>query len=821
MLALKSAIRSLRATPLVSGVAILSLALGIGANTAIFSIVDALLLKSLPVEHAGQLVVMRAGEFRASWTNPIWEEIRARPELFDGAFAAGRVGFNAASAGEVEPIDGLFASGDYFRVLGVQPVLGRVFSPADDVRGGGPDGAVAVISYALWQSRFGGARDVIGRTLTLSRVQYTIIGVTPSEFFGHEVGRRTDVYVPLGTEPLVRGTESYLDARSTWWMQVFARLKPGQSAEQATALLTGAQPGIREATIPQQYRPVDVARYLTDPFRLDPAAAGVSGLRTRYRTPLMALTAVVAFTLLIACGNIANLLLARASARRHEFAVRTALGASRWRLARQLLAENVVLSTIGAAAGVLVAMWGSQLIVSQIATTQNRLFLDIGVDWRMLGFTAAIAITTTLIFGIAPALLATRVPPMDAMKEQGRGTTSGKQARVAGGLVLAQVSLSLVLLIAAGLFVRTFQSLAKLDLGFVPERVLVMNIGAQRTGVEPTQRGQLYQRLREAAVNVPGVTHAALSVVTPVSGSQWNGDLYFPNKPDLPEEERIVNYNYLSPGWFATMQLPIIAGRDFDDRDRPGGVHAALVNRKFAEKYFDGENPIGKIVQTPPRPDEPGKTIEIIGLTGDAVYESLRESLSPTMYWAMSQNDEAPSGVTLTVRTTSANPVELSRALNAAMLAVHPDLTTSFRPLEDFISAAMSQERLIAMLSGFFGALALLLAALGLYGVTAYAVVRRRGEIGIRLALGASPAAVVRGILSRTGLLVGAGIIVGGAASWWASRFVSALMFGIPATDKTTIVGAMLVLAVVSALAGWIPARRAARIDPAEALRES
>lgn len=821
MLALRSAIRSLRATPLVSGVAILSLALGIGANTAIFSIVDALLLKTLPVAHAERLVVMRAGEFRASWTNPIWEAIRARPELADGAFAAGRVGFNAASAGEVDQVDGLFASGDYFRVLGVEPVLGRVFTPADDARGGGPDGAVAVISYALWQSRFGGAPDVIGRTFTLSRVQYTIIGVTPSEFFGHEVGRRTDVYVPLGTEPLVRGRESYLDARSTWWMPIFFRLKPGQSAEQATALLIAAQPGIREATIPQQYRPQDVERYLTDPFRLDPAAAGVSGLRTRYRTPLMALTAVVAFTLLIACGNIANLLLARASARRHEFAVRTALGASRWRLARQLLAENVVLSTIGAAAGVLIAIWGSQLIVAQIATTQNRLFLDIGVDWRMLGFTAFVAITTTLIFGIAPALLATRVPPMEAMKEQGRGTTSGKQARVAGGLVLAQVSLSLVLLVAAGLFVRTFQSLAQLDLGFVPERVLVMNVGAQRTGIEPTQRGQLYQRLLEAAVNVPGVSHAALSVITPVSGSQWNGDLYFPNKPDLAEEERIVNYNYLSPGWFATMQTPIVAGRDFDARDRLGGVRTALVNRKFAEKYFDGENPIGKIVQTPPRPDAAGKTIEIIGLVGDAVYEGLRDPLTPTMYWAMAQDSTAPSGVTLTVRTTTPNPVELSRALTAAMLAVNPDLSTSFRPLDEFISAAMSQERLIAMLSGFFGVLALLLAALGLYGITAYAVVRRRSEIGIRLALGASPTAVVRGILSRTGALVAAGIIVGGAASWWASRFVSTLLFGLPPTDPATIVGAMLVLALVSAFAGWIPARRAARIDPAEALREN
>jgi predicted lysophospholipase L1 biosynthesis ABC-type transport system permease subunit len=327
---------------------------------------------------------------------------------------------------------------------------------------------------------------------------------------------------------LIRGTESSLDRRSTWWLAVFVRTKPGQTLEQASAILATAQAGMREETIPDNWRPQDIARYLEDPLRLDPAASGISSLRRRYERPLMALTAVVAFTLLIACGNIANLLLARASARRHEFAVRTALGASRWRMARQLLAENLVLSALGAAAGVLVAVWGSRLIVSQIATTSNRVMLDIGVDWRMLSFTAVVAIATTLLFGIAPALLATRVPPMEAMKDQGRGGTSGRQARFPSTLVLAQVSLSLMLLVAAGLFVRTFTSLAKLDLGFVPQSVLVMNVGAQRTGIEPEQRGLLYQRMREAALAVPGVTNAALSVVTPVSGSQWNNIIEIP-----------------------------------------------------------------------------------------------------------------------------------------------------------------------------------------------------------------------------------------------------------------------------------------------------
>ena len=821
MTELRSAFRALRATPLVSLVAILSLALGIGANTAIFSIVDALMLRSLPVEHASRLVVLREGESRASWTNPIWEAVRSRPQLFDGAFAVGRARFNAARGGEVDPIDGLFASAHYFDVLGVTPAMGRTFTETDDRRGGGPDGPVAVISHALWQDRFGGAPDVVGRAITLDRVAFTIIGVTPAGFFGHEVGRAFDVVVPIGTEPLVRGAESSLDRRSTWWMSIFARLRPDQSAEQATAAFRAVQPLVREETLPQDYRPQDAARYLTGEMGLFPATAGTSSLRARYQRPLMALTAVVAFTLLIACGNIANLMLARASARRHEFAVRTALGAPRWRLARQLLGENLLLSVLGAALGVLLAIWGSRLIVAQLATSTNRVFLDIGVDWRMLGFTALIAILTTILFGVAPSLAAARVPPMEAMKEQssGRGG-SARGAGLAGSLVLVQVALSLLLLVAAGLFMRTFASLTKVDLGFVPEKVLVVGVGAQRTGVAPASRGALYERMLDAVRAVPQVTNAALSVITPVSGSQWNSIIEFPGRPEMAEEDRIVNLNFLSPGWFTTMGTPLVAGRDFDSRDRVGGANVVIVNRKFAEKYFAGENPIGRTIIDPGFGGDPSRPAEIVGLAGDAVYINLRESLTPTLYWALGQEDEPGSSVILTLRTTADEPRALTRSVTAAIAAVHPDLALSFRPLGEYIDASLAQERLIAMLSGFFGVLALLLAALGLYGITAYGVSRRRVELGIRMALGASPPSVVRLVMSRTGLLVLGGIVLGGMVSWWASRFVGALLFGLPPTDPVTIACAMLVLAGVAAVAGWLPARRAAMIDPAKVLRE-
>ncbi len=823
MLALRSALRSLRATPLVTTVALLSLALGIGANTAIFSIVDALLLKSLPVAHAERLFVVQNtnddGGFRRSWTNPIWEQVRERQDVFDGAFAAGFNRFNANAGGEVDPIDGAFVSGRYFEVLGVQPRAGRFITPEDDRRGGGADGPVVVISDRLWRARFGGTADAVGRTLQLSNVLYTIIGVAPPSFLGHSPGLGMDVWVPLGTEPLVRGRDSSLDRRSTWWLQIFVRRRTDQNAEGALAALRGIQPAVREATIPDNWRPQDLDNYLSQPFELGDGAGGVSNLRTRYERPLLALAVVVALTLLIACGNIANLMLARASARRHEFAVRTALGASRARLARDLFTENLLLSVAGAALGLVVAQVACALIIRQISTSTLRVALDIGIDVRMLGFTALAAVVTTLIFGVAPTIVAASTPPMSSLQDVGRGNTSRRQAFVSNALVLAQVTLSLLLVVGAGLFVRTFVSLTDVQLGFVPERALVLSLGATRTGLEPTQRAALYTSIRDRALQVPGVTHAGLSVITPVSGSTWNNSLVFAHLPDLPESERIVDFNHVTPGWFATYGTVITRGRDFDARDRLGAPIVALVNEAFVRKYFPDRDPVGQRVQEEGGPQRPGETIEIIGVVQDAVYRTPREPFGPTMYRAFEQQATAGSSTWLTLRTTREDAATLQRDLTEAIRGVNADVTVAYRPLGDYVHAALAQERLIAMLSGFFGALALLLAALGLYGLTAYAVVRRRGEIGIRLALGATPGRVIRGILTRTGLLVGSGIALGGLASWWLSRFVSTLLFGLEPTDPVTIAGAMLILAAVSAVAGWIPARRAATVHPAEALR--
>ncbi len=710
MTALRLAIRALHATPIVSIVATLSLALGIGANTAIFSLVNSLLLRALPVD---------------------------------------------------APQDGIYVTGAYFTVLGVPPLVGRTIIRADDVRGGGNDGPVAVVSYAFWQRHFGGAADAIGRALTIERVPFTVIGVTPPEFFGSEVGRAFDVAIPLGDEPLIRGAETALDRRSTWWLNVMLRLKPDQSIEAATASMRGLQPQIREAAMPPDWNARNQAEFLKAPLTLTPAAAGTSSLRTRYERPLLTILVVVALVLLIACANIANLLLARATARRHELSVRLALGASRWRLARQLLVESLVLSGAGAALGLAFAAWGSRALVAQLSTQMNRVMLDLSLDWRVMAFTAGVTIATALLFGTAPAFRAARVAPIDALKEQGRGTSSEARISVSNGLVVAQVALSLVLVVAGGLFVRTFMRLANLRLGFERDQVLVINMNAMRSRVPATERAGLFDKLATTAAAVPGVAHSAASVVTPVSGMTWNNRINVPGAPEMSDREKQALINMITPGWFATYGTRILAGRDVDARDTKAAPPAALVNEAFLRRFFPGQLPravLGRTVEFPSGavtgPPPPPSTI--VGIVEDAVYRNLREPIRPTLYQPLVQYDATRfplASASISVRAAAGSPTQLSRSIAAALTAFDRDLAFNVRPLADQVNASLIQERIVAMLSGFFGGLALLLAALGLYGVTSYGVSRRRTEIGIRMALGAAPAGVVRLVLSRVTIL--------------------------------------------------------------------
>jgi putative ABC transport system permease protein len=827
---LRIAVRTMRATPVVTLVVILSLALGIGANTAMFSIVNSLLLRALPVERADRLVLLLSNPSvtpGSPWSNPVWEQIRDRhADLFEQTFAFSRrtTRFNLARGGQTDFVDGVYASGHYFDALRMTAMVGRAFTAEDDRRGGGPNGPVAVISYSLWQRRFDGSPDVIGQTQTIDRVPFTIVGVMPPDFFGTDVGSKSDLIVPIGTEPLMRGRDSQLDRVTTSGLLVMARLKDGQTIASGEQALRGVQPHIRAATMPANARAEARARYLATPFGVQSAAGGTSAMRARYRQPILAIMTVVALVLLIACANVANLFLARASARRHEFSVRVALGASRWRLALQQLVEAVLLAALGSAAGLVIALWASDLLVRQLSTQAATVFLDTSLDWRVLVFTASVAFAVALLFGVVPALRAARTQPIDAIREHSRGTTSERRIGFSGALVVGQVALCLVLVVAAGLFIRTFTTLATLNLGFERDPVLLVRLDVPRTSAEPSQRVALYERIAATARGTPGIAHAAISEVTPVSGMITDVYVEAEGAPQLAPPQNVSYKNVITPDWFATYGTRLVSGRDFADRDRPTSPPVAIVNETFARRFLQGANPLGRRIRNPsPAPGEMRPWMEVVGIVADATYLSLRAAVPPTMYVPLAQQP-ADSGslpfATLSVRAASGSPLLLARGVADAIARVDSDIAITFTPLKQQVEAALVQERMVAMLSGWFSVLALLLSALGLYGVTAYAVNRRRTEIGIRMAIGAAPARVVRLVLARVTVLLGLGVVIGTAASIWASRFIATLLYGLEPRDPATLMFSAAALAAVGVLAGSLPAYRAARVDPAEVLRE-
>jgi predicted permease len=831
-----------------TAVIVATLALGIGANTAIFSILDGLLLRTLPIEHPerlAQLVAAPPSE-QDSWTYPIWHEIQRHSVRFDGAFVwtGPDAEFDLSTGGESRFVNGVWASAGAFAVLGVRPVLGRLFEPSDDIRGGGSSGPVVVISHAFWQTYFSGTRDVIGRTLTLERVPLTIVGVTPRGFFGVVAGRSFDVVVPLGVEPLIRGSESRLDRRTSWWLQVFVRLKPGQSREAAAAVMQTLKPGIREATLPPTRPGRNNDRYLADPFTLVDAERGPSSrLREGYSRPLLVLMVVVGLVLLIACANIANLLLARATARHHEWSVRLALGATPGRLARQLMIESLLLAAIGAAAGVFVADSGSRLLIAQLAS--DSVSLELPLDARMLAFTAGVALIAALVFGVAPAWRATRGVPIDAMKDRGRVSGASASTPLANGLVLVQVALSLVLLIGAGLFLRSFNGLTRVPLGFEGDRVLLTVIDARRADLAPSARLATYERIHERVLAIPGVEHAAVSITAPlgemwirrieVSGSPLRGsdapgvgpEGFGSTDRPIPANAPLAVFNGITSGWIATFGTPLLAGRDISRNDATGSPRVALVNQAFARKFLGGANPVGHTMHAT---REPGAPIEIVGLVADAVYRDIREATLPTAYVPLPQsvdrslvedpNMTAPAVITLSVRPTSGQPSLLTKGVAAAISEVNPTLALTFEPLDRRVSETLTRERLLAILSAAFGVLALVMASIGLYGVTSYAVSLRRTEIGIRMALGAARSAVIGLVLRRVALLVAGGLVVGLAVAVWVSRFVATLLYGLQPRDPLTILAASATLALIAAVAGWLPAHHASRLDPTQVLRD-
>ena len=780
-------------------------------------------MRPLPVRDPGSLALLTSG----SWSYPVWQEIRARStDLFDGAFAWSPESFDLAQGGRAVPVDGAYVSGRFFDELGVPAFRGRMLTPADD-SAAPPDGPVAVISHRFWRQHFAGADDVLGRQLTVhpQRLSFTIVGVMPPGFSGVDVGRMADVMLPLAVEPMLAGGESVLQTVGASWLEIMARLKPGQTIEHANAALRSVQPQIRAAVLPGlRGSPAFAARYLTHPLTLAPAAAGASRLRRQFETPLFAMVVAVGLVLLVACANIASLLLARALARRGELSVRLALGGSRWRLARLLFVESLLVAMIGAALGLVFAKWSSALLVQQLETWERTISLDLALDWRVLVFTATVACLCAISAGVAPMIAVKSVAPGEALKGAGRAMAGDRRFAVRGALVVAQIAVSFVLVIAAGLFLRTFASLSQLPLGFVPEPLVVVHVNLQASGIPPEERGMRVERLRDAAAAVPDVRSVSVSRMRLLTGGGWatNNQVAVGDGVMLPEDNRKrVWRNAISPGWFETMGISLRSGRGFNDRDRVGSPLVAIVNEAFARRYLPGQQPIGETLRVD---SDTGPRYEIVGVVADAVYTAPREGMLPTMYVPLAQRE--PRGwsswrdAVLTIKAAPGQRALVERDVAATLTRADPTIVFTSGTFDQIVDATVTQERLIAMMSGFFGALALLLAGLGLYGIVAHAVSARRTEIGLRMALGAEPAGIVRLVFSRVGVFIVAGLALGLAGSWWAARFIAPLLFQVEARDPTTFAGTAAVLVAVGVLAAWVPARRAARLDPATVLRE-
>jgi len=819
------AVRSLRATPIVSTAAILSLALGIGANTAIFSLLDSVALKSLPIGDPDRLVMLStASSPESGWpySYALYNEVRRHRQIFDGTAAYNCCGFLTMTVGrDSQALDYLWVSGDFFSTLGIPAEAGRMIQLDDDRRGGGPDGIVAVISDRLWHQWFAGRANIVGTKVIIERAPVTIVGVMPPSFLGLEVGRHVDLILPAHAEPVLMPAIPFSDDMA--FLTILGRLRADRSLAATGDALRRVQSEIREATMPKGR---GAQGWLQTPLTLVPAGRGMSALRRQFEQPLLVLLAVATVVLLIACSNLANLLLGRGASRSSEFAVRSALGASRWQIVRALLVESVVLASCGTAIGVLAARFAERAVMAALSTAVVPVVLDRSLDWRLLLFTIGTMTTAALLFGTVPALRASRVDPIEGLKAAGRGTMNDARGWVSNALLVGQVAMSLVLVVAAALFARTFAQLLHAPLGFDRDRVTIVTVTAP--SVDATARKAFYQKLVDAAASAPGVAAAGGSVNPPLIGGMI-GDFVVsaPGTRPASDAEAISQADTVTPGWFNAEGIRLQTGRDFDDRDTLKNQHAMIVNEAFVDRVLDGRrDTIGTRLtlsfRAPTGGDIPYDTRTIVGVVANAVYRSIRDHSKPTIYFPLEQFDGPImwTNFYLSVRSQPGSPRTLTREFIATLTALSPDLKLTFRPVSDQVDEALAQDRLVAALSGFVGVFALLLAAIGLHGVTSYAVTRQRSEIGVRLALGAQPSDVVRLVMSRIALLVGAGITVGAVVSLWASRFVASLLYGLSPRDPMAMLTAIVTLAMTAAIAGVIPARRASRIDPAETLRQ-
>jgi putative ABC transport system permease protein len=810
----------LRRKPGFTAVAVLTLALGIGANTAIFSLIDAIVLKMLPVQRPDELVLLErynprwGGELEPFFTNAIWEQVRDRQDVFSGGFAWGHDGVDLAKGGAVHLAIAEWVSGGYFNALGLRPALGRLIQPADDRRGC-PD--VAVLSYGFWQGHYGGAPSAMGSLLSLDNHPFQVIGVAPSGFFGMDVGQKFDVAAPICATAVMDGAHSRLDHRSWWWLSVAGRPKPGLSRSQVTARLRILSPAIFAGSTPNDWSPSHQQDFNKQYLVTESAATGMSGLRRQFDQPLQVLMGVVGLVLLIACANMASLMLARAAARHKEIAVRQALGASRGRLVRQILTECIVLSLAGAALGAFFARWGTALLVRYISTAHKTVVLDLSVDRRVLAFTAGIAALSGVLFGLLPALRSTRVSLISAMKG-GQAIEAERSARFQARkwIVASQVALSLVLLVAAGLLLRSFVKLATLDVGFDRNNVLMVGTLLGVAKIPPDQMTATYDQIESRVRALPGVVAVGRSVMTPISGGAWNQNIKTQWSKDMSGDDALTWFNFVSPGFFDTLRMTLLSGRNFNAADTKTSPPVAIVNETAARRFFPGLNPIGKTFAVVG--DTTSTAVEVIGVIKDAKYESLDAPIHPSAFFPATQVPEHADSETIEVRT-AIPPSALAGPVQAAVAAVNKQIPLDFHTLSQLANDSMVQQRLLALLSGFFGALALLLAMIGLYGTLSYQVTQRRTEFGVRMALGAGAGSILRLVMRDLIVVLAGGLAAGICISLAATRVLQQMLFGLGPRDAVTLIAAAGVLSAVALVAGYLPARRATKVDPMVALR--
>ena len=804
------AFRGMWRSPALTAIAVLSLALGIGANTAIFSLVDAVLLRMLPIERPAELerIGMRDGPNNADvFSYPLFRELRARNQVFAGMFARNATPASLVAAGRTERGVMEIASGGYFTILGVHPLMGRLFTDEDDRT---PSSSpVAVISFQYWRERLSADPAVLGKTIRINNYPFTVIGVTPPGFFGIEVGTSPDVWVPMMMQPEVFGGRVAFDDGNWGWLQVFGRRAPGLTEQQARAGL--------DVTLQQIQLQNAAPRFYAHPkelsIRLTAAAQGTSRLRVDFENPLEVLMALVGLVLLIACANVANLLLARSAARRREIAVRLSLGAARSRLIRQLLTESILLSLIGGALGVLFSGFGVHFLLAFLPADRIPIVLEVSASARVLGFALAVSVLTGALFGLAPALESTRATLAGSLKDDGARLRGRGRFGLRRLLVVAQVSLSLLLLVGAGLFLRSLRNTAAINIGLKTDGVLMASVNPRLNGYTPPQVANFYQQLQARLSAMPEVQAVGMSEVPLLSGNYNAVGLRIAGLPDPPQGRSIIT-NTVDPGLFDIAGIPIVRGRGFGPQDTPASGRVVILSETAARYFFGDAEPIGRKVVMGSRAE-----LEVIGIARDSKYRAVREDTPRIGYYDLAQVNPPVVERTVYLRTVG-DPTAHAAALRAAIRGLDRNLPVyNLKTFDQQKAESLVRERMIATLSGFFGALALLLAAVGIYGVMAYAVLHRTREIGIRMSLGAARRKVIWMVLRDALATTAAGIVIGFPLARWLAGFVATQLYGVKPTDAGTLFTACAVLAGVALLAAAIPAWKASRVDPVIALR--